>query len=65
VQHPREVAHFNRPVVKPAKLTLFGNGAYAMSEPAWDPANDAVWYTDTNSGFYVVRLTNGVEDLLP
>lgn len=36
-----------------------------MSQPARDPANDAVWYTDTNSGFYVVRLTNGVEQLLP
>lgn len=65
VRHPREVAYFNKPVVTPAKLTLFGDGAYAMSQPAWDPANDSVWYTDTNSGFYVVRLTNGVEDLLP
>jgi hypothetical protein len=65
VEHPREVAYFNMPVVKVTKLTLFGNGAYAMSQPAWDPANDSVWYTDTNSGFYVIRLTNGVEDLLP
>jgi hypothetical protein len=63
VEHPREVAYFNKPVVKSTKP--FGIGAYAMSEPAWDPANDSVWYTDTNSGFYVVRLTNGVEDLLP
>ncbi|MGY2874657.1 hypothetical protein ACVW00_001847 [Marmoricola sp. URHA0025 HA25] len=65
VRHPREVAYFNKPVVNPTKLTVFGTGAYAMSQPAWDPANDSVWYTDTNSGFYVVRLTNGVEDLLP
>jgi hypothetical protein len=65
VEHPREVAYFNRPVVTQTKLTVFGTGAYAMSQPAWDPANDSVWYTDTNSGFYVVRLTNGVEDLLP
>jgi hypothetical protein len=63
VTHPREVAYFNKPVVKPTKV--FGTGAYAMSEPAWDPANDSVWYTDTNSGFYVVKLTNGVQDLLP
>ncbi len=47
------------------KLTVFGNGSYAMSQPAWDVENDAVWYTDTNSGFYVVRLTNGVQKLLP
>jgi hypothetical protein len=63
VTQPREVAYFNKPTVDPTKP--FGTGAYAMSEPAWDPANDSVWYTDTNSGFYVVRLTNGVEDLLP
>jgi hypothetical protein len=63
VQHPREVAYFNRPVVR-QKLTVFGSGAYAMSQPAWDPANNSVWYTDTNSGFYVVRLTNGVQRLL-
>jgi len=65
VRHPREVGYFNKPVVEPKKLTAFGTGAYAMSEPAWDPANDSVWYTDTNSGFYVVRLTNGVQKLLP
>jgi hypothetical protein len=64
VRHPREVAYFNQPVVKPKKLTVFGSGAYAMSQPAWDPANNAVWYTDTNSGFYVVKLTNGVGALL-
>jgi hypothetical protein len=64
VRHPREVAYFNKPVVKPKKLTVFGSGSYAMSQPAWDPAHDAVWYTDTNSGFYVVKLTNGVEQLL-
>jgi hypothetical protein len=64
VQHPRELAYFNKPVVKAKPLTVFGSGAYAMSQPAWDPANNSVWYTDTNSGFYVVRLTNGVEDLL-
>lgn len=65
VKHPREVAYFNKPVAKPTKLTVFGEGAYAMSQPAWDPANNSVWYTDTNSGFYVVRLTNGVQKLLP
>jgi hypothetical protein len=65
VNHPREVAYFNKPVVKATKPTVFATGAYAMSQPAWDPANDSVWYTDTNSGFYVVKLTNGVEDLLP
>ncbi|RNM14212.1 LVIVD repeat-containing protein [Nocardioides pocheonensis] len=64
VRHPREVAYFNQPVVRPTKPTFLGSGAYAMSQPAWDPAHDSVWYTDSNSGFYVVRLTNGVERLL-
>lgn len=64
VRHPREVAYFNKPVVASKKLTLFGNGAYAMSQPAWDIKRRSIWYTDTNSGFYVVRLTNGVQSLL-
>ena len=34
-----------------------------MSQPAWDPAHDSVWYTDGNSGFYDVRLTNGLQNL--
>lgn len=50
--------------MKPKKLTVFGGGAYARSQPAWDPAHDSVWHTDTNAGFYGVRLTNGVADLL-
>ncbi len=64
VKHPREVAYFNKPVTRVKKLTVFGNGSYAMSQPAWDVKNNSVWYTDTNSGFYVVRLTNGVQKLL-
>lgn len=64
VENPREVAYFNKPAIR-TNLKVFGTGAYAMSQPAWDPENDSVWFTDTNSGFYVVRLTNGVERLLP
>ncbi|HWI42808.1 MAG TPA: hypothetical protein VNS81_04275 [Nocardioides sp.] len=55
VAHPREAAYFN----KPAK-----GGANALSQPAWDPQHDSVWYTDGTSGFFAVRLTNGVGDLL-
>lgn len=67
VRHPREVAYFNRPktkIDKPA-LAIPALGAYAMSQPAWDVANGSVWYTDANSGFYNVKLTNGVQRLLP
>ena len=35
-----------------------------MSQPAWDVARHQVWYSDGNSGFYAVRLTNGVGALL-
>ncbi len=55
VENPREVGYFNRPV---------DGGAAAYSQPAWDPAGSSVWYTDEKSGFYNVRLTNGVKKLL-
>ena len=31
-----------------------------MSAPAWDPKRRQVWYTDGNTGFFAVRLTNGI-----
>ena len=65
VRNPKEVAYFNRP------LNLAGRpsnpeamGAFAMSQPAWDAARRSLWYTDGNTGFYVVKLTNGVGRLL-
>ena len=57
VAHPREVAYFNMPLlpghdpVYPMKA-----GAFAMSAPAYDETTHDIWYTDGNSGFYVVRL---------
>ena len=65
VEHPREVAYFNQPV-RPGTRPTFPDvaGAYAMSAPAWDRKRGSVWYTDANSGFYNVRLTNGVAGLL-
>jgi hypothetical protein len=49
--HPREAGYFNMPSPK---------GSHAMSAPAWDVAQDQVWYSDSNSGFYAVKLTNGI-----
>ncbi len=46
---PREIGYFNGPV--PAA------GAFAMSAPAFVPERKEIWYTDGNSGFYVIRLT--------
>ena len=57
-ESPKEVGYFNKPTPpgrKPAR-----EGAYAMSSPAWDLQRQQVWYTDGNSGFYAVRLTNGI-----
>lgn len=65
VKHPREVAYFNKPQ-RPGSRPTFPDvaGAYAMSAPAWDRKRGSVWYTDANSGFYNVKLTNGVAELL-
>ena len=54
-RHPREVAYANQPIVgstNPARV-----GAYSMSAPAFDPATRQVWYSDANTGFFVVRLS--------
>jgi hypothetical protein len=53
--HPREVAYANQPIVgsaNPARV-----GAYAMSAPAFDPRTRQVWYSDANTGFFVVSLS--------
>ncbi|MGA8256128.1 MAG: hypothetical protein WB767_06075 [Nocardioides sp.] len=52
---PREVAYFNRPS---------SGGAGAFSQPAWDVKRRTIWYSDSSAGFFAVRLTNGVGDLL-
>ena len=62
---PVEVGYFNKPTrpgEKPANPEA--QGGYAMSQPAWDVRRRSVWYTDGNSGFYNVRLVNGVGRLL-
>jgi hypothetical protein len=56
-KRPREVAYFNKPLM-PGKATIPTKaGAFAMSAPAYDQKTRDIWYTDGNSGFYVVRLT--------
>jgi hypothetical protein len=64
VTSPKQVGYFNRPInAGDNPLAPYNSGGFAMSQPAWDPANDSVWYSDGNSGFYNVGLTNGVQDL--
>ncbi len=57
--HPYEVAYY----VSPPKVAD-ENGAeasdFAMSKPAFDPAQHEVWYTDGTSGFYVLKLDTNI-----
>jgi hypothetical protein len=57
-KHPREIAYFNKPRI-PGTHPVYPMkaGAFAMAAPAYDEKTHDIWYTDGNSGFYVVRLT--------
>ncbi len=55
---PKEVGYFNKPLAPGQEPVR--EGAHAMSAPAWDLKRKQVWYTDGNTGFYAVRLTNGI-----
>ena len=55
--HPHEIAYFNAPFNDTA-------GNWAMSAPAFSPERGEIWYTDGNRGFFAVRLTNGMANLL-
>jgi hypothetical protein len=61
---PREVGYFNRPLTGTRPDNPTAMGAFAMSQPAWDVGRRSVWYSDGNTGFYDVRLTNGLGRLL-
>jgi hypothetical protein len=55
---PKEIAYHSRPVVPGSVANQpMRAGSFAMSAPAYDQATGDIWYSDGNSGFYVVRLT--------
>lgn len=56
--HPREIAYFNKPTMPGSAFVPTKAGSFAMSAPAYDQKTGDIWYTDGNSGFYVVRLTD-------
>ena len=58
LEHPREVAYFNKPLI-PGTTSAYPTkaGAFAMAAPAYDEETGDIWYTDGHTGFYVVRLT--------
>lgn len=63
--HPREAAYFNQPAAITPNLGEYGiPPSWAQSSPAFAPERCEVWYSDGRTGFYDVRLTNGVCDLL-
>jgi len=53
--HPYEVGYFNKPAT-----SGYPSGGYAMSQAAWDLAGHSLWYTDGDTGLWVVRITNGM-----
>ena len=64
VRHPRPVStrKRSRTSTRPNEPTIPGDApsSYAMSSPSFVPERGEIWYSDGNSGFYAVRLTNGV-----
>jgi hypothetical protein len=64
LRNPVEAAYFNQPLAAPRLDNPTAEGAFAMSQPAWDVKRRSIWYSDGNTGFYDVRLTNGVGRLL-
>ena len=61
--NPREIAYFNAPVdprVVPEGGIAPGPSNWAMSSPSLVPSRGEIWYSDGLSGFYAVRVTNGV-----
>src|SRR5205814_6662490 len=53
--HPKEIAYANFPVTSPAPF-----GTLAFDAPAFVPERGEVWFTEGYSGFYVMKVTNGV-----
>ena len=56
LERPREVAYFNKPLIESSAYPT-KSGSFAMSAPAYDEATGDIWYSDGNTGFWVVRLT--------
>jgi hypothetical protein len=57
-ERPKEIAYFLAPP-RPSPV-IDERSNYAMSSPEFVPERDEIWYSDGNSGFYVVRLVNAV-----
>jgi hypothetical protein len=58
-EHPREIAYFNSPI-PPRSTPGFEASNWAMASPSFVPNRGEIWYSDGYSGFWAVRVTNGV-----
>lgn len=56
-RNPKEIAYFNAPI---PDRSVGDPSNFAMSAPAFVPERGEIWYSDGFSGFYAVRVTNGV-----
>jgi hypothetical protein len=56
---PKEIAYFNGPI-GPALNPTEGGSSYAMSSASFVPERGEIWYSDGNSGFWALKVTNGV-----
>ncbi len=61
-RQPKEIAYFNAPLLDRA---FPEPSSYAMSAPAFAPERGEIWYSDGFSGFYALRVTNGVWPFAP
>jgi hypothetical protein len=55
---PKEIAYFVAPPAPSPVINERSN--YAMSQPDFAPERGEIWYSDGNSGFYAVRIANGI-----
>lgn len=65
--NPKEIAYYNGPPQQStpgAPTSIDPVSSFAMSKAAFVPERGEIWYTDGNSSFYALRLTNGVAPLL-
>ena len=58
--NPREVAYFNPPLTAKPLPVPTETSHYAMASPSFVPERKEIWYSDVYSGFYAIRVTNGV-----
>jgi hypothetical protein len=61
--HPRELAYFVAPLTHSS--TTGDPSNYAMSSPSFAPGRSEIWYSDGNTGFYALKVTNGAWPFAP